>query len=250
LIGVDDSDSSGSDIEMEEAKPRATKSHITQARRQPAAGEEEDQEESEEDDEEEDIPMSDLDELPDEDKEDLIRHTRLTINNTAAMTASRNRIAIPTDAKVPFSTHMSITSSNAAADAIPDIQDDLGREQAFHAQALEAVKQARQLLKQEGVPFSRPNDYFAEMVKDDGHMEKVKNRLVEEATAKKASAEARKLRELKKFGKQVQVNKMQERHKAKRETLEKIKQLKRSKQSRRASMVGGQSDANSDFFFS
>ncbi|KAG4216565.1 hypothetical protein PC116_g34954, partial [Phytophthora cactorum] len=65
------------------------------------------------------------------------------------------------------------------------------------------------------------------MVKDDGHMEKVKAKLIEEASAKKASAEARKQRDLKKFGKQVQVAKLQERQKAKRETLEKIKTLKR-----------------------
>lgn len=62
-------------------------------------------------------------------------------------------------------------------------------------------------------------------------MEKVKAKLVEEATAKKAAADARKQRDLKKFGKQVQVAKLQERQKAKRETLEKIKVLKRSKSS-------------------
>ena len=60
-------------------------------------------------------------------------------------------------------------------------------------------------------------------------MEKVKAKLVEEASAKKASAEARKLRDLKKYGKQVQIAKLQERQKAKRETLDKIKTLKRSK---------------------
>ena len=59
-------------------------------------------------------------------------------------------------------------------------------------------------------------------------MEKVKAKMVEEATAKKASAEARKLRDLKKFGKQVQVAKLQERQKAKKDTLDKIKALKRS----------------------
>jgi len=60
-------------------------------------------------------------------------------------------------------------------------------------------------------------------------MEKVKAKLIEEASAKKASAEARKQRDLKKFGKQVQIAKLQERAKAKKETLEKIKSLKRSK---------------------
>jgi len=66
------------------------------------------------------------------------------------------------------------------------------------------------------------------MVKGDEHVEKIRARLIEDASAKKASAEARKLREQKKFGKQVQVAKLQEREKAKKETLDKIKLLKRS----------------------
>lgn len=78
------------------------------------------------------------------------------------------------------------------------------------------------------MPFSRPTDYFAEMVKSDEHMGKIKKKLFDEAAAKKASAEARKQRDLKKFGKQVQVAKLQQRDKEKRETLEKINSLKRS----------------------
>ena len=66
------------------------------------------------------------------------------------------------------------------------------------------------------------------MVKSDEHMGKIKAKMTEEAAGKKAAAEARKQRDLKKFGKQVQVAKLQERDKAKRETLDKINILKRS----------------------
>lgn len=59
-------------------------------------------------------------------------------------------------------------------------------------------------------------------------MGKVKKKLYDEAAAKKASVEARKQRDLKKFGKQVQVAKLQERDRAKKESLEKISSLKRS----------------------
>jgi rRNA-processing protein EBP2 len=104
----------------------------------------------------------------------------------------------------------------------------LQRELAFYAQSLEAAKKGRAALLREGVPFSRPTDYFAEMVKTDEQMGKIKSKLVEEATAKKAAAEARRQRDLKKFGKQVQVAKLQERAKQKRDTLDKIKTLKRS----------------------
>lgn len=66
------------------------------------------------------------------------------------------------------------------------------------------------------------------MVKSDEHMGRIKKKLYDEAASKKASAEARKQRDLKKFGKQVQVAKLQQRHKEKRETLEKISALKKS----------------------
>jgi rRNA-processing protein EBP2 len=78
------------------------------------------------------------------------------------------------------------------------------------------------------VAFSRPADYFAEMVKSDEHMGKIKQKLIDAAAGKKAAAEARKQRDLKKFGKQVQVAKLQERAKEKKDTIEKIQTLKRS----------------------
>ncbi|KAK7757181.1 rRNA-processing protein EBP2 [Diatrype stigma] len=248
---LDDSDSSGSEVELEEkierkpkksnlkaSKSAVVKAESSSAKKQQKKGkkddaeseDEEDENEDEDEEDEEDIPMSDLEDLPEEDREDLVPHTRLTINNTSALLASLNRIAITTDASVPFATHQSVAASKATADGIEDVQDDLGRELAFYGQSLEAARRGRALLRAEGVPFSRPTDYFAEMAKDDGHMERVKAKLVEEATAKKASAEARKQRDLKKFGKQVQVAKLQERQKAKRETLEQIKTLKRKRQ--------------------
>ncbi|RYP76712.1 hypothetical protein DL770_007186 [Monosporascus sp. CRB-9-2] len=241
---LDESDSSGSEVELEEKIERKPKSILKaknvkadaeakgrkKGKKEEAKDEDEEEEEEEEEEDEEDIPMSDLEDLPEEEREDLVPHTRLTINNTSALLSALNRIAIPTDASAPFATHQSVTSEAPTADGIEDIQDDLARELAFYAQSLDAAKRGRALLKADGVPFSRPTDYFAEMVKDDGHMEKVKAKLIEEASAKKASAEARKLRDLKKFGKQVQVAKLQERQKAKKETLEKIKSLKRKRQ--------------------
>lgn len=152
----------------------------------------------------------------------------MTINNTSALLAALKRIALPTSSSTPFSEHQIITASSASDPAIPDVSDDLARELAFYSQALSAATQARKLLKKEGVAFSRPKDYFAEMVKPDEHMEKIKRKLIDEAAGKKAAADARKQRDLKKFGKQVQVAKLQEREKEKKGVLEKIKVLKRS----------------------
>jgi rRNA-processing protein EBP2 len=52
--------------------------------------------------------------------------------------------------------------------------------------------------------------------------------LLDESAAVKASEDAKRQRDLKKFGKKVQIEKLQERQKKKSEEMEKIKMLKRS----------------------
>ncbi|KAJ4509821.1 rRNA-processing protein EBP2 [Exophiala dermatitidis] len=193
---------------------------------------------------ESDVPLSDLE---DEDLEDTIPHQRLTINNGPALVASRNRVAVVKSSKTPFHYHNSLVVSTLppAEEAIPDPNDDLTRELEFYRIAREGAVAGRALLKKEGVPFSRPNDYFAEMVKSDEHMGKVKKKMYDDAAAKKAAEEARKLRDAKKFGKQVQVAKEQERAREKRNTLDKIKELKRK---RKGQDTGKVTEDDNDLF--
>lgn len=179
-------------------------------------------EEMEDEEEEEDIPLSDLEE---DEREDVVPHQRLTINNSAAINAALKRISF-IGTQTPFSEHNSLVSKEPIE--IEDPNDDLNRELAFYKVCQAAATEARGLLKKEGIPFTRPGDYFAEMVKNDEHMGLIKKKLYEEAAGKKAAAEARRQRDLKKFGKQVQNAKLQQRHKEKREMLEKINTLKKS----------------------
>lgn len=172
----------------------------------------------------EEIPLSDIASLESEERGDVIPHQRLTINNVPALQRSLRSFALPSS--LPFSATQSVTSAEPVQ--IADVEDDLSRELAFYKQSLDAVKEARAKLKKEGVLFSRPADYFAEMVKSEEQMGKVRKKMVDEAARKKASADARRQRDLKKFGKAVQVAKLQERDKAKRQTLDKINALKRS----------------------
>ena len=111
---------------------------------------------------------------------------------------------------------------------ITDVHNNLTRQLVFYKQALSAATLAHTQILSARLPFLWPSDYFAEMLKDDEHMGKIKQRMLDDAAAKEAAREARKKRELKKFGKQVQVAKDQEREKSKREMLEKFKVLKRS----------------------
>lgn len=205
----------------ENLKPKSNKDEVNSEKKEE---EEEDEKEEDEDEEDEkDIPLS---ELSEEDTTDVIPHQRLTINNSAAIRSALRRISFITP-QTSFSEHQSLVSTLPFE--VADPHDDLSRELEFYKVSQAGATRARTLLKKEGVPFSRPSDYFAEMVKNDDHMNKVKGKLVSEAASKKASAEAKRQRELKKFGKQVQVTKLQQRAKDKREMLEKVNSLKRSK---------------------
>ncbi|KAJ5098494.1 rRNA-processing protein EBP2 [Penicillium argentinense] len=194
--------------------------------------------EDEEEEEEEDIPLSDLEE---DEREDVVPHQRLTINNSAAINASIKRISFITK-QTPFSEHNSLVSQEPIE--VPDPNDDLNRELAFYKVCQAAAIEARGMLKKEGISFTRPGDYFAEMVKNDEHMDKIKKKLYDEAAGKKAAAEARRQRDLKKFGKQVQVAKLQQRAKEKRDTMEKINTLKKK---RKADSSAPTDDANDLF---
>ncbi|KAL8914241.1 MAG: hypothetical protein Q9171_001112 [Xanthocarpia ochracea] len=235
---IDDSDSD-SESSADGVSPEVPATNGINQEHQPESAEQADDAEDDlNEDAEEEIPLSDIEDLSDTEKGDIIPHQRLTINNTTALTKAYNSIALPI-AQLPFSEHQTLISEEPIS--IPDINDDLNRELAFHKQCLTAAKEGRYQLKKEGVAFSRPTDYFAEMVKSDEHMGKIKQKMTNEAANRKAAAEARKQRDLRKFGKQVQVAKLQDRDKAKRETLEKINILKRK---RKNTDTGGAEEAD------
>jgi rRNA-processing protein EBP2 len=66
------------------------------------------------------------------------------------------------------------------------------------------------------------------MVKSDAHMERLRSRLLDERAGIKKSEEKRREREGKKFGKQVQMEKLKERERSKKDMEERLKGLKRS----------------------
>jgi rRNA-processing protein EBP2 len=133
--------------------------------------EEDDEEDDEEDEDEEDegVPLSDVDLDAAGDDVDVVPYQKVFKDNHPALTQALSTFALPWTT-LPFAAHQSTTSS---LDAPIDVDDDLSRELAFYKQALGAAQEVRTKLLAEGVPFGRPSDYFAEMIKDDEHMEKV-----------------------------------------------------------------------------
>ncbi|KAL3839618.1 hypothetical protein ACJIZ3_024209 [Penstemon smallii] len=129
-----------------------------------------------------------------------------------------------------------------------DVNDDLTRELAFYTQALEGARQAFVKFQSAGLPFLRPTDYYAEMVKSDSHMEKVKGRLLAEKRKAEEADERRKARDNKKLAKEVQTQKQKERTKQKKDEIESVKKWRKQRQQTGFPTVG-KDDGDLSFAF-
>eukprot|EP00252_Welwitschia_mirabilis_P025059 TRINITY_DN768_c0_g1_i1.p2 TRINITY_DN768_c0_g1~~TRINITY_DN768_c0_g1_i1.p2 ORF type:complete len:292 (+),score=73.44 TRINITY_DN768_c0_g1_i1:156-1031(+) len=121
-------------------------------------------------------------------------------------------------------------SCNYKFDQKIDINDDLAREMAFYTQALECSRDAYEKFLDLGVPFLRPPDYYAEMIKSDSHMLKVKDKLLVQKKRMEEADERRKAREAKKLAKAVQAEKLKERAQQKKNDIEAVKKWRKLRQ--------------------
>jgi len=110
---------------------------------------------------------------------------------------------------------------------LADDNDDLAREMAFYNQSMQAVAAGRTQLRQLGVPLRRPDDYFAENLKSDVHMARIKDKLLLE-TKKMDAFEKRQQRESnRKYNKQIMEMKKKERSDKTKETIEDFTKLRK-----------------------
>lgn len=105
-----------------------------------------------------------------------------------------------------------------------DIHDDLKREVAFYNTALEAVNLARPKCQEFGIPFSRPEDFFVEMVKTDDHMANVKDRLIFENKKIEAVASRKSSKEQKLRAKESNSNRLAEKAKRKKDHFQEVEE--------------------------
>ncbi|KAH9065310.1 eukaryotic rRNA processing [Lactarius vividus] len=190
----------------------------------------EDVESGDETEDEEEDEGSDGEEiaLDDEDvnsvDEDAVPSRKIGMENTVALERIRDTIKL--DTSLPWTETLTVSFPETID---VDVNDDLNRELAFYKQALHGAKAARSLATKHGLPFSRPDDFFAEMVKTDAHMERIRQRLLDESAGIAKSEARRREREGKKIGKQVQLEKIKERERSKKDTEERLKGLKRKR---------------------
>ncbi|KAF4358092.1 hypothetical protein F8388_009375 [Cannabis sativa] len=173
----------------------------------------------------------------------LVEPSKTAIYNTDGMLDKLGDIKWPDNVEWIHKLSVDVDQQQAV-----DVNDDLTRELAFYSQALEGTKQAFGKLQSMGIPFLRPPDYYAEMVKTDSHMEKVKGRLLEEKKNIEEAEERRKSRESKKLAKEVQAQKMKERAKQKKDDIESVKKWRKQRQ-QSGFPEGGEKDGELDFSF-
>lgn len=161
----------------------------------------------------------------DDDEEEEQEEEEEAIYNTEVMHDKLEDLAWTGDQ--PWEETLAITS--AAPTSIENIDDDLERELAFYNQAADAAKQAIQRFEAAGVAWRRPADYYAEMVKSDDHMAKVKEQLMYEQKVIETSQQRRKEREAKRFARQVSAERKKERAQEKKAAITGVAALRKQR---------------------
>jgi len=201
-----------------------------------SSDEEEDEmvEEAGADVQDEDVDDMDEDEEEEDDEENEGPQKREPYNDQAGLQAKLKEIQLGLDWIETLSvstdtTNLKPHNGKETINKETDGKDDFRREMLFYCQAQDAVRQALIKLNDLKVPTQRPDDYFAEMVKSDGHMQKVRKKLLEKKDGIEASEKAKRQRELKKIGKKVQHNVLQKRQEEKKKMLKEVDRMKKGK---------------------
>jgi len=117
--------------------------------------------------------------------------------------------------------------------SVIDVHDDIKREVEFYKTALEAVHEAKQNCKDCSIPFSRPDDFLAEMVKSDDHMAKVKDRLIFESKKIEAFESRKSNHEQKLRAKEANAHRLLQKAKARKKHMEGVEEWAKSSASNR-----------------
>ncbi|KAK7043817.1 putative rRNA-processing protein EBP2 [Halocaridina rubra] len=109
------------------------------------------------------------------------------------------------------------------------IHNDFKREITFYRQAQAAVLEGYRKLKELNLPTMRPEDYFAQMAKSDEQMQKIRSRLLKKQKGLEISERVKKIRDIKKYGKKVQIEAEQRKVKEKKEMIDKLNKYRKGK---------------------
>ncbi|ETN86915.1 eukaryotic rRNA processing protein EBP2 [Necator americanus] len=127
--------------------------------------------------------------------------------------------------KLPWIETVDVTTQSTLTKDM--INNDFERELQFYQQAEKAVQLAVPRLLSMGIKVIRPSDYYAEMAKSDGHMQKVRKRLLKIQEGKERQEAIRRMREEKKYAAKVQKEVLEKRNSEKKLLMEAVKKHKK-----------------------
>ena len=107
-------------------------------------------------------------------------------------------------------------------------EDDIDREIQFYNQAVTSAKEGFKQLHTLGIAIHRPDDYFAEMVKSDEHMAKIRNKLVQSRKVIEEREKRRQRKEQQKIGKQLKAERIKEKIHQKKTDIDAIDHWRRT----------------------
>jgi hypothetical protein len=176
----------GMNVEREENKSKKqTKGHKSDA----SDASDDDDDDGSEDDEGEEVALEDDSSDDDDDasdssgaeddiaaqrKTEMKRMQKASMANGKALRVVADELSAAHSA-MSWSETFTVVPANplpfgGAGGSALDVHDDLKREVAFYNTAMEGVIEARALCERSSIPFRRPDDFFAEMVKTDGKL--------------------------------------------------------------------------------
>jgi len=124
------------------------------------------------------------------------------------------------------------------------VHNDFKREMMFYRQAQAAVMEGLPRLQSMNVKTRRPDDYFAQMAKSDQHMNKIREKLLSKEQSQQRAEKVSKLRELKKYGKRVQIEVQQKRQKDKKDMMDEMKKIRKGQGGNLDFLDGGGKDGS------
>ncbi|KAF2355892.1 Eukaryotic rRNA processing [Trinorchestia longiramus] len=148
---------------------------------------------------------------------------RLDITCKAAPLAPEMQHAIEADKKIQSK---KLPPLNNPFKDMSVLKDDFEREMLFQRHAQAAVLIGVPKLQDMKQYTRRNEEYYAEMVKSDKQMHKVRKNLQEKLLDRQASEHARKLRKMRKFGKKVQAEVILTKAQKKKELMTKLKEYR------------------------
>ena len=143
---------------------------------------------------------------------------------------------------------MTVFASQSLSLPLTARDDDPVRERAFQAHAAASVQEGIRKLDALGIKWQRPKDFYAEMVKGDAHMSRIKDHIQKNKQEILLRAQRRERRKQKKFHKQTKDTQAKQAQQGKRNLTVSLHAAKKDAKKWKA-MGGDESEFNMDRYF-